>query len=253
MPVAISCNDEESEQSVAFANAPFCALTGYALDELEGRSLRVLDGKETETEAKKQIHRALRQGRATTVPLTSYDKQNRSGKHKLRIQPVVDHAGKHRYTISLQLNMATQAHLADDFERLVPVLPTGCPLEAQDGCCPAHDGRCTGEGAPPSATDGSGGGMDGLRHGIDGSRHGESAASTTRTNRDGRRKTLLARVIEGTLRPSLALRGSSGAPLDRITLEMERTIGKCCRFEPAARPAAYDVREWLELSRMPME
>ena len=113
----------------------------------------------------------------------------RGSSHKLRIHPVADYAGRRRYTISLQVDLATQAHLVSELDKLALALPT-----------------TTGEGAAAS-----------VGYGADG----------------GRRKTRFARVMEGTLRPSLAL--ISSTPLSRIACNMERTISRCCRLDPATR------------------
>ena len=125
VPIAISSAEEEAEQHVVFCNEPFCELTGYSLEELEGRNLRLLDGKKTEAATKKKIHKALGQGQPTTVTLTSYSKQMVGTKQRLRIQPVKNHRGKHTVTISMQVCVeGKHDHLLEQFEVLAKALPT---------------------------------------------------------------------------------------------------------------------------------
>ena len=124
MPMAISSAEEAAEQSVLFANEAFCNLTGYALEDLEGRNLRILDGRKTEAAAKNKIHNALRKGSGTTVRLTSYNKQMVCAKHFLRIHPVFDGARKHCFTISMQLDAEEHARRIGEFEALAKALPS---------------------------------------------------------------------------------------------------------------------------------
>ena len=128
LPLSISSADEPGEQEVLFVNEAFALLTGYRREELEGRSLRVLDGKRTERETKRRIHLALSAGQPVTVEITSYNKANQSALHRLRVQPV-DDAGRHRYTVAMQVDMAWAPELVAEFERLAVALPstTGSP------------------------------------------------------------------------------------------------------------------------------
>lgn len=121
--MSISSAAEASEQDVVFVNDAFCELTRYPRHELEGRSLRILDGKKTEKDAKMKIHNALGSGRPTTVVITSYDKTFKSARHLLRIQPVRDNAGKHCYTVGLQMEVDAPVERVMHFERLAMALP----------------------------------------------------------------------------------------------------------------------------------
>ena len=218
-PLTVSYTEEDAEQSILYANKAFCELTGYTMEELDGRSLRLLDGKGTEAEAKKQIHSALRQGQATTALLTSYNKQMQGSRQMLRIQPVVDTIGRHRYTVSLQVDTVKHAHLVDEFDKIAAALPTATGADAVPLDAGATDKE--GEGA------------------------GAAASATSRTVRnDAPRKTLFARVMEGSLRPSLALAPHTSSR--SVAVEMERTIGKCCRLDPTKRPAAKEVCDLLD-------
>ena len=125
MPLSISSAEEPAEQSVVHVNHAFCKLTGYTKEELEGRSLRVLDGKFTEQEAKRAIHAALARGEAVTVQFTSYNKQMQSSLHRLRVQPVFDDERRHVYTVGMQLDVEKSApERVAEFERLANALPS---------------------------------------------------------------------------------------------------------------------------------
>ena len=75
------------------------------LTELVKRTLRVLDGRLTEQEAKRTIHSALAAGKPCAVVLTSYNKALVGARHQLRIQPVFDADGRHCFTLGMQLNL----------------------------------------------------------------------------------------------------------------------------------------------------
>ena len=125
MPLSVSSAEEVyGGGAVLYVNDAFCALTGYARHELEGRSLRLLDGKRTEPEAKRTIHSALAIGQPATVVLTSYSKDLRAARHMLRVQPVKDSAGRHCYPVAIQIEVQAQPERLAEFERLAQALPS---------------------------------------------------------------------------------------------------------------------------------
>ena len=124
IPMCISSAEEAGEQSVHFVNSAFRELTGYTLEELEGRSLRVLDGKLTEADVKKRIHAFLSRAEPVTTFITSYNKSLHHAKHMLRIQPVLNRAGKHCLTISLQVDTEAHPEQVGELKRLSKLMPT---------------------------------------------------------------------------------------------------------------------------------
>ena len=88
------------------------------------RSLRVLDGRLTEREAKRCIHSALAAGKPCTVSLMSYNKALQGERHQLRIQPVFDADGWHRYTLGMQLNVDAEPRRHAEFLCLSKALPS---------------------------------------------------------------------------------------------------------------------------------
>jgi len=128
IPMSISNAEEKAEQNVLFVNQAFCHLTGYTYAELQGKSLRVLDGKYTEASAKQYIHAALRAGEPCTVTISSYTKSNDVARHLLRVQPVHDECGRHRFTVALQMDIVVNPHRIPEFEALSKALPSYCGL-----------------------------------------------------------------------------------------------------------------------------
>ncbi|KAK0358975.1 hypothetical protein LTR94_033141, partial [Friedmanniomyces endolithicus] len=60
MPMIIT-DPRLPDNPVVFANGAFCRLTGYERDEILGRNCRFLQGKDTDPETRRKLHRAVEQ------------------------------------------------------------------------------------------------------------------------------------------------------------------------------------------------
>ena len=91
---------------------------------MEGRSARLLDGRKTEAEARRNIRYSLEAGRTAAVKITTYNKHNQGLLHVVRIQPVYEVGGEtFKWTVTLQMDASAPASQHLDFERLGAALP----------------------------------------------------------------------------------------------------------------------------------
>lgn len=126
VPMAISSRSTDGlgDQILEYANPPFCELVGYELEDMEGRSARLLDGRKTEAEARRNIRYSLEAGRTAAVKITTYNKHNQGLLHVVRIQPVYEVGGEtFKWTVTLQMDASAPASQHLDFERLGAALP----------------------------------------------------------------------------------------------------------------------------------
>ncbi len=94
-PVAMAVTDAtQPDHPVLYVNRQFCAITGYAPDEVLGRNLRLLQGTATDPAAKAALRQALAENRPVMAELLNYRKDGGPFWMKLQITPVADAAGQ---------------------------------------------------------------------------------------------------------------------------------------------------------------
>ena len=87
--VVITTADAAAGYPVHTANPSFCEMTGYALDELRGRSLKCLQGPDTDPEILARLRDALREGRYFEGTTTNYRKDATPYVVRWNISPVM--------------------------------------------------------------------------------------------------------------------------------------------------------------------
>ncbi len=131
-----------------YVNPALCKMTGYARDELLGRSMSLLQGPETDPAAIGQIREALDRGEDCEVTLKNYRKDGLVFWNELLISPVVDDAGRLTHYIGVQTDV-TERRKAEESRReleiarkiqrsLLPAGPLRLPrVEVAGLCIPA--------------------------------------------------------------------------------------------------------------------
>jgi two-component system cell cycle response regulator len=79
---------------VTYANPAFEAMTGYPLDELIGRNLRILQGDDREQDARHRLRDALARGEPCRVLLRNYRKDGSLFWNEASIRPLKDDSGQ---------------------------------------------------------------------------------------------------------------------------------------------------------------
>lgn len=79
--------------TILYVNAAFEQMSGYDRKALLGRSPRMLQGERTSLVSRRQLARALREGRRTKVVLINYRKDGEAYRCEIEIFPILDAAG----------------------------------------------------------------------------------------------------------------------------------------------------------------
>ena len=94
---------------IAFANAAFSKLTGYANEEAVGRNCRFLQGGQTEGAALSQVIEAVRQRSACRVRITNHRKDGTTFSNDLTLHPIHDSNGAYRFSVGILADAAVPA------------------------------------------------------------------------------------------------------------------------------------------------
>ncbi len=103
--VVITTADKAAGYPVQIANPAFCQMTGYTLDELRGKSLKMLQGPETDPEVIGRLRECLNKGQYFEGMTTNYRKNGTSYMVRWNITPLSDDAGKITHFVSIQQDM----------------------------------------------------------------------------------------------------------------------------------------------------
>ena len=91
---------------VEFANPAFCAMTGYTMEELQGRTLRMLQGPDTDRAVIEHLHQCLNEARYFEGTATNYRKDGSSYLVHWNISPVRGDDGAVTHFISVQQDVS---------------------------------------------------------------------------------------------------------------------------------------------------
>jgi diguanylate cyclase (GGDEF)-like protein/PAS domain S-box-containing protein len=83
-----------TDYPVIYANAAFVRMTGYALEELVGRNLRLLQGDDREQEARQRMHQAVHSGESCRVLIRNYRKDGTLFWNEFSVQPLKSGDGR---------------------------------------------------------------------------------------------------------------------------------------------------------------
>lgn len=103
--VVITNADKKTGYPVLIANPAFCKMTGYSLEELKGRSLKMLQGPQTDPEVIQRLRECLAKGQYFEGMTTNYRKDKSSYLVRWNISPVHDENGEITHFVSVQQDM----------------------------------------------------------------------------------------------------------------------------------------------------
>ncbi len=110
------------DNPIVYANPAFLALTGYAENEVVGRSCRLLQGPDTDADAIDAIRSALHDRRGVTLRLLNYRKSGAVFWNELTINPVIDQTGRLINFVGIQKDVSAEVEarreLAEKIEAL---------------------------------------------------------------------------------------------------------------------------------------
>lgn len=82
------CEAQQTDYPIIYVNSAFTDMTGYALEEVKGRSCRFLQGPDTDPQQITEIQRALEQHHDITLTLRNYRKNGQAFWNNLFLSPV---------------------------------------------------------------------------------------------------------------------------------------------------------------------
>lgn len=104
--IVITAADRAAGYPVQIANPAFCTMTGYTMDELRGRSLKLLQGPETDAEVIDRLRACLREGRFFEGTAINYRKDGTRYVVQWNITPIRDEEGVLTHFVSVQQDIS---------------------------------------------------------------------------------------------------------------------------------------------------
>ncbi|EOW9267871.1 TPA: diguanylate cyclase [Vibrio cholerae] len=111
--VVITSADRAAGYPVEIANPAFCKMTGYAIDELYGQSLKMLQGPATDQEVINRLRHCLTSGEYFEGMTTNYRKDGSPYLVRWNISPVRDEEGDITHFVSVQQDMTAYAKVEE--------------------------------------------------------------------------------------------------------------------------------------------
>lgn len=106
--IVITDADAAASYRVQFANPAFCAMTGYSADELVGRTLKMLQGPDTDQAVIEHLRACLREERFFEGGTTNYRKDGTPYIVRWNISPVRDRNGVLTHFVSVQQDVTAR-------------------------------------------------------------------------------------------------------------------------------------------------
>jgi PAS domain S-box-containing protein len=101
----VMCDPKLPDLPMVFCSPGFLELTGYSCAELLGHNCRMLQGPETDPEARRIIKEGLAAKKAFTVSILNYKKDGTPFQNCLHVAPVRDSAGEVKFFCGVQLEL----------------------------------------------------------------------------------------------------------------------------------------------------
>lgn len=98
-------NPRRPDNPLEIVNPAFCALTGYAENEVVGRNCRFLAGCETDPGASGELSAAVQSCRAALVDILNYRKDGRPFRNGVMITPLLGADGAVEWFLGSQVNL----------------------------------------------------------------------------------------------------------------------------------------------------
>ena len=99
---------EDNGPTILYANEAYLKMSGYALDEVIGKTPRIMQGPNTEPEARAEIRNALKRWKPVVVELLNYTKGGTPFWVELSIVPIADERGWYTHWVSIQRDVTAR-------------------------------------------------------------------------------------------------------------------------------------------------
>jgi diguanylate cyclase (GGDEF)-like protein/PAS domain S-box-containing protein len=116
--IARAVDDEDATQPITFVNDAFLRRTGYARSEIVGRSLRVLQGPDTDQAVVARISAALASGQACNAELLGYTRAGEAFWVEIEIVPFARASARPSHWVVVGRDITERRDAADAIHRL---------------------------------------------------------------------------------------------------------------------------------------
>jgi two-component system cell cycle response regulator len=117
----VVCDALASDHPVIYANAAFAAMSGYAVDALLGKNLRILQAGDREQEGRQRMRAAVEKGETARVLMRNYRPDGSLFWNEVVIQPVRNPAGQLTHFVGYYRDASERLK---DGDRTSPGLPS---------------------------------------------------------------------------------------------------------------------------------
>ncbi len=100
--------EEENGPRILYANEAYCKMSGYTLEEVMGKTPRIMQGPSTDPIARDTIRKALKRWQPVLVEILNYTKDGTPFWVELSIVPVADERGWYTHWVSLQRDITAR-------------------------------------------------------------------------------------------------------------------------------------------------
>lgn len=106
---SVISNPRRKDNPLEIANPAFCALTGYAEQEIVGRNCRFLAGSATEPWLSERISGAIRDRRPVLVDILNYRRDGTPFRNGVMVTPLFDAEGQLEWFLGSQIDLGDDA------------------------------------------------------------------------------------------------------------------------------------------------
>ena len=99
---------EENGPRILYANEAYCKMSGYTLEEVIGKTPRIMQGPDSDPAARAEIRRALKRWKPIVIEILNYTKAGVPFWVELSIVPVADERGWYTHWVSLQRDVTAR-------------------------------------------------------------------------------------------------------------------------------------------------
>ena len=111
------CEVAEPGPRILYVNESFTRVTGYRLEDVEGRSPRLLQGPLTDKRPLGMVRAAMVQGKPVQVELLNYRKDGTPFWNEMDIVPIADGKGAFSHCIALQRDVTERKRIENEIQR----------------------------------------------------------------------------------------------------------------------------------------
>jgi len=125
---------DEPGPRILYVNDAFTAMTGYAAEEVLGKSPRILQGPKTDKIALKKLGEAMRRWKPCETTVINYKKNGEEFWNNFSLNPVADETGMYTHWISIERDVTKQKNLETQKQLLTDISVLFSQQEALQPC-----------------------------------------------------------------------------------------------------------------------